>query len=1218
MKLGDNMGMEACNIWGEIAPRKCRPPRIGDIPKHGAVDQESPGSSSKKLTIPPAESSPAELSPEPRRILLPASSASTILHSVPRLEPNRTSPKDAPRCSDKDLQSPSAADRFRFDATSQDFLAARRGSLKSQSGGGSEKIEEIGETKLRLSSKRDRSCAEELQEDSRIPSSPEDISDSEILEVRKDSALFLEEAEGLPTLREILRSRAPRIIRPRRESSGYASNLGTFDEDRRNSASIDVLQDLSSFLKERRRSSTKRLNSRMAVGRTEENVGEESSNACQDRMPTTEVFRKVSSAGLEMPNIEEVKEVPREEASSRQESLENLRVLVERASSDDSLRCDLAGQSSSPISSSEISSGRCLRIHQESSKDSFETFALNEAINRVSLRQSTDDGRTSHRSNSNKQSKPDVLQRPRTDDKFEDREVSPETRGKDEKPIFDLKKNQTDKSSSKKVNVQEVLPRILGDTSSSTNFIRKEERDLPEMLRPRSNEGTRDSESSFDIRRGFEESRSTASKSDEDKLLARKLKTQATKSENEETIQQLNVSLSKIILDPENTPVLLEEPRSHERREENREAPKETLPEPTKSDSTKLLSRRTTTHQCAKPEDTFHKPLSPSKMNFNLEHKPVFIQEPRPYETHEQHRDRLKDRDNPEEARLEPRRSDTGKLLPRKVKVYQLLSTRSEDQGDGEPNLADRRISLQISRHEEEVSTSEFQEEQADRGPVAACQVEPRPGVESPIRKLSSPVEATGQRFLGDAANVTVRPIYPYCPYSPYGSPQGSPRNRRRPLRESRRVSIDNRQGALQLNQYKLLDNIGQGSYGIVKLAYNEEEEVHYAMKILSKKKLMKKAGIFGRMAPGRRGAADPLAKVYREIALLKKLDHPNVVKLVEVLDDPDEDNLYLVFELVQRGEVLQIPTDKPLDEEIARKNFRDVVMGVEYLHYQRIVHRDIKPSNLLVDSDGRVKIADLGVSAELRASGELLSGPAGTPAFAAPETTTPGAHYSGTPCDVWSMGVTLYSLVTGRLPWDGAGSIIGVQAAVRSEPLRFPEKPSLSMELRDVISRMLAKDPAERICLQELKVHGWLTKGGAQPLPTEADNCRLPITVTDEEVERVVTRVPKLDTLILIKTMLKQHSFQNPFLPKRSGRVTCNEALAGGLEISEAKKGGESTVQREAVRNVKSERFQRTGRSNSAPDSYDWQTNGRQISVESPLPPVTEASSQELEVERR
>lgn len=128
--------------------------------------------------------------------------------------------------------------------------------------------------------------------------------------------------------------------------------------------------------------------------------------------------------------------------------------------------------------------------------------------------------------------------------------------------------------------------------------------------------------------------------------------------------------------------------------------------------------------------------------------------------------------------------------------------------------------------------------------------------------------------------------------------------------------------------------NLFQGSFGIVKLAFNEEDETHYAMKILSKKKLMKKAGIFGRMAPGRKGVSNPLAKVYREIALLKKLDHPNVVKLVEVLDDPDEDNLYLVFELVQRGEVLELPTDKPLDEETARIHFRDVVLGVEYCKF--------------------------------------------------------------------------------------------------------------------------------------------------------------------------------------------------------------------------------------------------------------------------------------------
>lgn len=122
-------------------------------------------------------------------------------------------------------------------------------------------------------------------------------------------------------------------------------------------------------------------------------------------------------------------------------------------------------------------------------------------------------------------------------------------------------------------------------------------------------------------------------------------------------------------------------------------------------------------------------------------------------------------------------------------------------------------------------------------------------------------------------------------------------------------------------------------------------------------------------------------------------------------------------------------------------------------------------------------------------------------------------------------MGVTLYSLVTGKLPWNG--SVGSVYAAARTENLRFPEVPHVSDDLRDLITRMLVKDPSERISLPEIKRHAWLTNRGAEPLPSEADNCRVPVTVTDEEVERVVTRVPKLDTLILIKTMLKQHSFQ-------------------------------------------------------------------------------------------
>ena len=132
-----------------------------------------------------------------------------------------------------------------------------------------------------------------------------------------------------------------------------------------------------------------------------------------------------------------------------------------------------------------------------------------------------------------------------------------------------------------------------------------------------------------------------------------------------------------------------------------------------------------------------------------------------------------------------------------------------------------------------------------------------------------------------------------------------------------------------------------------------------------------------------------PLELVYKEIAILKKLDHPNVVKLIEVLDDPHDDHLCLVFEFFEKGNVLDIPCENPLDEEQAWKYFRDLVNGVEYLHCQKIIHRDIKPSNLLLSNDNRIKIADFGVSNEFDGDDAVISSSTGTPAFMPPEAIT-------------------------------------------------------------------------------------------------------------------------------------------------------------------------------------------------------------------------------------
>ncbi|TEA41338.1 hypothetical protein DBR06_SOUSAS7910003 [Sousa chinensis] len=405
---------------------------------------------------------------------------------------------------------------------------------------------------------------------------------------------------------------------------------------------------------------------------------------------------------------------------------------------------------------------------------------------------------------------------------------------------------------------------------------------------------------------------------------------------------------------------------------------------------------------------------------------------------------------------------------------------------------------------------------------------------------LSSRKLSLQERSLLDANG---RCVYPALPHSPVGSPQSSPRLPRRPTVESHHVSITGLQDCVQLNQYTLKDEIGKGSYGVVKLAYNENDNTYYAMKVLSKKKLIRQAG-FPRRPPPRgtrpapRGCIQPrgpIEQVYQEIAILKKLDHPNVVKLVEVLDDPNEDHLYMAclvcFSCMYRlfRPVMEVPTLKPLSEDQARFYFQDLIKGIEYLHYQKIIHRDIKPSNLLVGEDGHVKIADFGVSNEFKGSDALLSNTVGTPAFMAPESLSETRKiFSGKALDVWAMGVTLYCFVFGQCPFMDE-RIMCLHSKIKSQALEFPDQPDIAEDLKDLITRMLDKNPELRIVVPEIKLHPWVTRHGAEPLPSEDENCTL-VEVTEEEVENSVKHIPSLATVILVKTMIRKRSFGNPF----------------------------------------------------------------------------------------
>ncbi|KAK0147316.1 Calcium/calmodulin-dependent protein kinase kinase 1 [Merluccius polli] len=264
----------------------------------------------------------------------------------------------------------------------------------------------------------------------------------------------------------------------------------------------------------------------------------------------------------------------------------------------------------------------------------------------------------------------------------------------------------------------------------------------------------------------------------------------------------------------------------------------------------------------------------------------------------------------------------------------------------------------------------------------------------------------------------------------------------RQPTIETKRVSITDGEDCVQLNQYKLQSEIGKGSYGVVKLAYNEDAEQFYAMKVVSKKKMMKQCGFLRRPPP--QGACckplEPLQRVYQEIAILKKLDHHNIVKLVEVLDDPSEDNLHMGRKSLILFAVMQVPTKSPFTEKQARFYFRDVLLGIEYLHHQKIIHRDIKPTNLLLGEDGHVKIADFGVSNVFEGSDARLFSMAGTPAFMAPEMMTEmELSFSGKALDVWAMGVTLYCFVHGTCPFYHE-FIVELHFKIKNEAVHFPE----------------------------------------------------------------------------------------------------------------------------------------------------------------------------------
>ncbi|XP_073458523.1 serine/threonine-protein kinase SIK2 [Aquarana catesbeiana] len=252
---------------------------------------------------------------------------------------------------------------------------------------------------------------------------------------------------------------------------------------------------------------------------------------------------------------------------------------------------------------------------------------------------------------------------------------------------------------------------------------------------------------------------------------------------------------------------------------------------------------------------------------------------------------------------------------------------------------------------------------------------------------------------------------------------------------------------------YDIERTLGKGNFAVVKLARHRITKTEVAIKIIDKSQL----------------DAVNLEKIYREVEIMKMLDHPHIIKLYQVMET--KNMLYLVTEYAKNGEIFDyLANHGRLSEAEARRKFWQILSAVEYCHSCNIVHRDLKAENLLLDNHMNIKIADFGFG-NFYKTGEPLATWCGSPPYAAPEVFE-GQQYEGPQLDIWSMGVVLYVLVCGALPFDGPTLPILRQRVLEG---RFRIPYFMSEECEHLIRRMLVLEPSKRLTIAQIKEHKWM-----------------------------------------------------------------------------------------------------------------------------------------------
>ncbi|KAI5865733.1 hypothetical protein GGS23DRAFT_352761 [Durotheca rogersii] len=367
---------------------------------------------------------------------------------------------------------------------------------------------------------------------------------------------------------------------------------------------------------------------------------------------------------------------------------------------------------------------------------------------------------------------------------------------------------------------------------------------------------------------------------------------------------------------------------------------------------------------------------------------------------------------------------------------------------------------------------------------------QPEDDIEREKERLSeAQAQDTGHHVIDDDDDDDASPL-------PVASASGSHEDGRRGGRS--RHDHSKREKTSRFADYYLGNTIGEGEFGKVKLGWKQDGGVQVAIKLIRRDSVGNN--------PSR------LAKIYREVAILRGLSHPNIVRLHEMSET--ERHIGIVLEYASGGELFDyILNHRYLKDGPARRLFAQLISGVGYLHKKGIVHRDLKLENLLLDRNRNIIITDFGFAntfdandeltedEELNLSdrdfvkrsgldktkpngmrrGDLMQTSCGSPCYAAPELVVSDSLYTGRKVDVWSCGVILYAMLAGYLPFDDdpanpeGDNINLLYKYIVNTPLTFPEY--VTPHARDLLRRILVPSPRKRADLFEVARHSWLSE---------------------------------------------------------------------------------------------------------------------------------------------